>query len=424
MENKGFREFVDNTPNAYLGVFNVKNELIKKGYKELKEFNNWDNVYGKHFVIRNDSSIIAFNIPQYYKEAFNITISHIDSPSYSIKPNADIFKEGYLKLNTEPYGGMINYSWLDRPLSLAGRVILEKDNNFISKIVNIDRNLLVIPSQAIHINREVNEKNNLNQQVDMLPIISLNSDDNLDDILKKELQIDNIIDYDLYLYNRDKTQCCGYNNEFIMGPRLDDLACVYPSLMSFIDSTNEDSINIFCAFNNEEIGSLKYQAADSTFLKDIIDRISTVLNINLYKALSNTIMVSADNAHATHPNASNKKDPTNDVKLNNGIVIKRHTNYTTDGISSAVFKKACNSQTQDFACKSDMKCGSTLGGISISHVSIAAVDIGIPMLAMHSANELIGSKDVLTMYQGLLNYYNCYFNKTDEGYKVYTKNRH
>jgi len=427
--NKKFKKFVDATPNAYCCVEEIRNILLKKDYIELYENEKWEELEeGKnYFVIRNDSSLIAFqNKKNNIKSGFNIVSTHTDSPSFSIKNNPEIYNSGYLKLNIGGYGSMINYSWFDRPLSIAGRVILCRNGIYEKKIINIDKDLLVIPSQALHINREVNINNPINVQTDMLPIISLSSENKLSDIIVDNLSdsgvmFDKICDYDLYLYNRDKARVIGYENEFIMGPRLDDLACLFPGLLGFVDSKNDNSINVFCAFNNEEIGSLTKQGADSTFLFDVLTRISTANGMDLMCALDNSIVVSADNAHAVHPNASQKSDLTSNVTLNGGIVIKHHINYTTDALTSSLFKDVCNDVEvpyQDFTCRSDMRCGSTLGGISQRHVSIDSVDIGLAQLAMHSANETIGSKDIGYMYKALLEFYQTSFIKEKNKVKV------
>ena len=415
-----FLKFIDNTPNAYCCVDNMKKQLISNGFMELNEGERWDDLdsNGKYFVVRNDSSLIAFKmIDKNDGVGFNIITSHSDSPSFSIKPNADMYSNGYLKLNVSGYGGMINHSWLDRPLSIAGRVISFDNGVYKRHIVNFDKDLLIIPSQAIHIDREVNTKNELNHQVDMLPIMALNDTKKLNDLIKEQISEngsspEKICDYDLYLYNRDKAKFIGLNNEFILAPRLDDLASLYPALCSFIDADNNNSINVFCAFNNEEIGSLTQQGADSSFLIDVLTRISQASDIDLLSSLSNSFVVSADNAHAIHPNAPTKNDPTNKVHLNSGVVIKHHINYTTDALSSSLFKGVCDSADvlyQDFACKSDMRCGFTLGGVSLSHVSIDSVDIGLPQLAMHSANEMIGADDLSYMYEALNEFYRTTF---------------
>ena len=325
-----------------------------------------------------------------------------------------MFDGNYMKLNISGYGMMLNYTWFDRPLSLAGRVVTVKDGEYKKQLVNVDKDLLIIPSQAIHMNRDANEKISFNHQVDMLPLISLNNDKKLEDIIRENLSnfgkdVDKICDYDLNLYNRDSAKYVGLNDELILAPRLDDLASLFPAFTSFIESENTNSINVLCAFNNEEIGSLTLQGADSTFFIDTLTRIANASNIDLLVALNNTFVISADNAHAMHPNAASKNDPTNKVLLNNGLVIKHHINYSTDAVTSSLFKGICENAKvpyQDFACRSDMRCGATLGRISQSHVSVDSVDIGLPQLAMHSTNETIGSKDVLYMYKSLLEFYN------------------
>ena len=244
--------------------------------------------------------------------------------------------------------------------------------------------------------------------------------------LEEKTNIDKICDYDLFVYNRDKAKYVGLNNEFILAPRLDDLASVYSAAEAFINSANDDSINVFCAFDNEEIGSLSQQGADSTFLSDTLIRISNGADFDIYTALKNSFVVSADNAHASHPNAAAKTDPTNKILLNEGIVIKHHINYTTDALTSSLYKGICEKAEvpyQDFACRSDMKCGATLGGLSQRHVSIDSVDIGLPQLAMHSANETIGTKDVLYMYKSLLEFYNIEFIKEKDTIKLLSKRK-
>lgn len=427
---KGLMSFIDKTPNAYYCVENVKKILEKNGFKELKENESWEKVSngGKRFVVRNDSSIIAFDAGDFtsVEDGFNIVAVHGDSPAFTIKKNPDMFDGMYLKLNTNSYGGMINYTWFDRPLSLAGRVISKENGNLSKELINIDRDLLVIPSQAVHINREVNESAVFNRQNDMIPVMSLTNSKVLNEVIREELvknnvKIDKIYDYDLYVYNRDKAKQIGLNNDMIMAPRLDDLGSVYPALQAFIDSENKDTINVLAIFNNEEIGSLTQQGADSSFLKDVLSRIADAKTMDFNEALANSFMISADNAHASHPNAASKSDPTNKVELNKGVVIKHNTNYTTDGLSSAVFKMLCeeaNVPYQDFECRSDMRCGATLGGISNSHVSIDSVDIGLPQLAMHSANETMGSKDVMHMYDSLHEFYNSKIEKNNNKVKI------
>lgn len=417
---KELMNFIDQTPNAYFCVNNLKNILIQNGYEELYENEEWNNLKqnGKYFVIRNDSSIIAFKMcNQNPKGGFHIVSAHADSPMFTIKPNPEIFDNMYLKLNINGYGGMINYTWLDRPLSLAGRVVTLTNGIYETKLVNIPEDLLVIPSQAIHINREANTKLELNPQTDMLPVLSLSNEKNLETILREHLEsqgiyIDQICDYDLNLYTRDTAKIVGLNHEFILAPRLDDLSSVFPAVNAFMESDNQSSVPVFCVFNNEEIGSLSLQGANSPFLMNILSRISTAFHIPTMVALRNSIAISADNAHAVHPNAPLKSDPTNKILLNKGVVIKHHINYTTDALSSTLFKAICKKAKvpyQDFACRADMKCGSTLGKISQSQVDVHSLDIGLPQLAMHSAVETIGTNDILYLYQSLLAFYNTTF---------------
>lgn len=430
--DKRLMSFIDNTPNAYYCVHNLKTQLIENGFEELYENESWDELKGdgKYFVIRNDSSLIAFKMPFKPKNVgFNIVAAHNDSPGFSVKPNALMYDGNYMKLNIAGYGSMLNYTWLDRPLSIAGRVITLKNEIYEKRLVNIDKDLLIIPSQAIHINRNANENFSLNLQTDMLPVVSLSDDKSLDDIIfeyltKNNVSVDKICDYDLYLYNKDSARYVGLNDEMILAPRLDDLASLFPAFTSFVDSNNSSSINVFCAFNNEEIGSLTPHGADSTFLIDTLTRITKVFDIDLFTALSNTFVVSVDNAHAMHPNASQKSDPTNKVLLNNGVVVKHHIKYSTDALTSSLFKGICDHANvfyQDFTCRSDMVSGSTIGGINQRHVSVDSVDIGLPQLAMHSANETIGTNDVLYMYEALLSFYNSTIVKEQNKIKILYK---
>ena len=424
--SNGLMNFIDNTPNAYYCVENIKKQLLDNGFTELYENDSWDWLNpGNYFVTKNDSSIIAFKTTgNGSSKGFNIVGVHTDSPSFSIKHNPEMFDGYYLKFNTNSYGGMINYSWFDRPLSIAGRLILKNKDIYKKKLVNIDKDLLVIPSQAVHINRDVNNSASFNRQNDLLPVISLENG-NLTDMLGEYIDNNDLIcDYDLYLYNRDKAKLIGLKDEMILAPRTDDLACVYPSLLSFMDSDNPSAINVFCAFNNEEIGSLTEQGADSPFLINTLDRIAKMEGLDFYQTLGNSFIISADNAHAIHPNAPSKSDPTNIVRLNGGVVIKHHPNYTTDGISSTIFKEICavsGIKYQDFYCRSDMVCGSTIGGLTQSHVPVDAVDVGLPQLAMHSANETIGSKDVIDMYDALHNFYNCAIKRDKGNFKILYK---
>lgn len=428
---KELMEFINGTPTAYNCIENIKETLKYYGYQELYEHESWNlDSRAKCYVVRGDSSIIAFSVPSRVPSTgFNITAVHTDSPCFSIKKNPEIVKGNYEQLNIEGYGGMINHTWLDRPLSIAGRVICkDSEDRIFSKTININKDLLIIPSQAIHINREVNQKQSLNKQIDMIPVLSASNAknlhcDSLKTLILKEIKDSSLqlLDYDLYLYNRDQSKILGMENELLVAPRLDDLACLYPSFRSFVDSENKYATNVFCALNNEEIGNSTKQGANSNFLLDILTRIANNYSFDLFRILDTSFIISADNAHAIHPNAPGKSDPTNQVNLNQGIVIKHHSNYTTDGISSALFKEICKYSDipyQDFCCRSDMICGRTLGGISTSHVGINSIDIGLAQLAMHSATETMGSHDPEYLYGALREFYESRIEKEKNAIKL------
>ena len=314
-----------------------------------------------------------------------------------------------MKLNTEKYGGMILSTWLDRALSVAGRVAVrdEKTGKIMTKLVNIDKDLLVIPNVAIHMNREMNKGVEYNPQTDMLPLFADKTESkgrsSLQNMAAKAagVKAEDILGQDLFLYVRERGRLLGEYGEFVLSPKLDDLQCVYAAIKAFTESTSEDYINVCTIFDNEEVGSGTRQGADSTFLEDTLRRIAGGLSESEDRYLqwvADSFMISADNAHAVHPNHPEKADPTNRPYLNGGIVIKYHGSqkYTTDAVSAAYMKNLCRQAEvpyQTYANRSDILGGSTLGNISTAHVSVACVDIGLPQLAMHSAVETAGLKD-------------------------------
>lgn len=406
---KGLFNFVDNSPTAFQAVENIKEILNKEGYTELEEGKVW-NVQkgGKYYTTKNNSSIIAIHVGNELENyTFNMAASHLDSPSFKVKPKSMMKTDNtYVKLNTEAYGGAILSTWLDRPLSVAGRVMIKNGNIYEAKLVNIDKDLLMIPNVAPHMNRSINDGFKYNMQVDMLPLMTMNteSSDPLKDLLAQELNVEkeNILNYDLFLYNREKGRVWGMEDEFIASPRLDDLQCAYCSLMGFLKESNENSINICACFDNEEVGSRTRQGAASTFLFDVLKRINTGLGFDeerYYNAIAGSFMISADNAHAVHPNHPELADPTNRVYMNKGIVVKFNAaqSYTSDSLSSAIFMDLCDRAGvpyQVFTNRSDLRGGGTLGNISTSQVSVNTVDIGLPQLGMHSAYEVAGIKDI------------------------------
>ena len=400
--------FLDKSPNAFFAVHNMKQMLEDAGFTALKETERWKILPGgSYYVTRNDSALIAFKIPETSDiTGFQIMASHCDSPVFKIKPEAEITVENaYVKLNVEKYGGMLCAPWLDRPLSAAGRVIVRTESGIATRLVNIDRDLLIIPNLAIHMNREVNDGYKFNAQVDMLPLFCEAGEEKnrFVKLVAEEAGVgtEQILDMDLYLYSRMKGTFLGPDDEFIASGRLDDLQCAFASLKGILECTPETSVAVHCVLDNEEVGSGSKQGAAGTFLSDTIRRINLVLGgteEDLMCRMASSFMVSADNAHAVHPNHADKTDPTNRPVLNHGIVIKYSANqkYTTDAVSGAIFREICRKAGvpyQTFANRSDMIGGSTLGNISQSQLSLSTVDVGLPQLAMHSPFETAGTKD-------------------------------
>lgn len=405
-------DFIDKSYSCYHVVHNIRELLIEKGYEELLESQNWDiKVGGKYFVTRNASSLIAFSVPKREFCGFQIMASHSDSPTFKIKENAEISVQNqYVKLNVEKYGGMLMASWFDRPLSVAGKIVVETENGIQSRLVNVDRDLLLIPNLAIHMNRKVNDGYVYNAQNDMLPLYGGGEAKNtfLSVIAEAaNIEKEKIIDTDLFLYARTPGTIWGAKEEFISSPRLDDLQCAFSTLKGFLESENKNSVPVYCLFDNEEVGSTTKQGAASTFLRDTLTRMNMALGKTREEYLmeiSSSMMVSADNAHAVHPNHEGKADPTHHPYMNEGIVIKYHANqkYTTDSVSGALFKEICkraNVPYQIFFNRSDMQGGSTLGNISNTQVSLNTVDIGLPQLSMHSTYETAGVKDTYYLVQ-------------------------
>lgn len=420
--------FIEHSPSCFHAVEQLSHMLDQAGYQRLKECDGWTlEQGGKYYVTRNGSSIIAFHVGQQLDNYhFQITASHSDSPSYKVKEKAELKgKGGYLQLNTEGYGGMICSSWLDRPLSLAGRVLVRQGNVVETRLLNIDRDLLLIPNVAIHMNRDVNSGMKYNQQVDMLPLFSAGEcgENSYYELIAQELGVkpEDVVGCDLYLYPRVAPSLWGAKEEFISSPRLDDLQCAYTSMKALVDSHNPHGVNVCCCFDNEEVGSGTKQGALSTFLRDVLQRVHAALGHapeDYFRAVAKSFMVSCDNAHAVHPNHPEKTDGENCVYMNQGIVVKFSANqkYTTDGISAAIFMQLCKDAqvpVQTFANRSDMAGGSTLGNLSTQQVSLHTVDVGLPQLAMHSTYETAGVKDSAYMVQALTAFYNTDLDITD-----------
>lgn len=399
-------DFIEKSPTAFQAVDEMQKRLTENGFEVLSEKEYWKLIPGgKYLVTRNNSALIAFCIPEKESRVFHIMASHSDSPSFKIKENPEIkVDNSYVKLNVEKYGGMLMAPWFDRPLSVAGRVIIRRNGGLKEKLINIKRDLVMIPNLAIHMNREANNGVSYNPQKDLLPLFAVgNTDRTLLEIIAEQTGVkkEDIISHDLFLYNRMPGTIWGADKEFVSSARLDDLQCAFASMEGLLRAQNHESIAVHCVMDNEEVGSGTKQGAASTFLKDTLLRINMGLGRTYEEylmTLAGSFMVSADNAHALHPNYTDKTDPTNHPVLNRGIVIKFNANqkYCTDAVSAAIFKELCTKAGvpyQTFVNRSDIAGGSTLGNISNTQVPMNTVDIGLPQLAMHSPYETAGVKD-------------------------------
>ena len=419
-------DFIYESPTQFNAVAVSAETLEKNGFEKLNPKENWKLEVGKkYYTTKNSSALVAFKInsDEIEKEGFRIIGSHTDSPGFRIKPNTEMESCGaYLKLNTEGYGGMILSTWLDRPLAMAGRVFLRGENPFkpVERIVNINKPVCIIPNLAIHMNRSINDGYKYNKQTDMLPLVGLineqlEKDNYMIKLLASELnvEIEEIIDFDIFLYEYEKGCFTGANEEFISTGRLDNLSMYYSSVEALLDSDSKSGISIAVGFDNEEVGSSTKQGADSNMLLNILERICISLGRDrqqFFEAIENSFIISSDLAHAVHPNVNGMADPTNRPVMGKGPVIKVHAGqaYTSDGYSISVYKEICREcgvEYQEFVNKSDQRGGSTIGPISSTHIDIPSVDIGAPILSMHSIRELGCSEDFYNTYKTFVKFY-------------------
>ena len=406
------KNFLDGAHSVYHAVAGLVWMLEAAGYSRLSEGEDWELVPGgSYFLTRGGSSVIAFRVPTEVPCGFLISASHADRPTFKLKENGEL-KGKYTRLSTEKYGGMLMSTWLDRPLSVAGRVLVETEDGIQSRLVDIDRDLLLIPSVAIHMNRKANEGQAWNPAVDTLPLMGGAETAGRLEQLLEEAAGSKILGHDLYLYPRQDASVWGVDGEYLSAAALDDLACVWCCTQGFLNSGENRQIPVLCVFDAEEVGSASVQGADSRLLEDVLARICESLGQDARQMQSRTFMVSADNGHAIHPNHPEYADPNNAPVVNGGPVLKFNSNlrYTTDGASGAVFRKLCrdrNIPLQTFYNRADLPGGSTLGCVSLSHVSVPSVDIGLPQLAMHSCYETAGVKDVLYLLDAMQAYYSA-----------------
>ena len=404
------KNYLDTAHSVYHAVEALTEELEKQGYTKLYEQKDWALIPGgKYYLTRGGAAVMAFRVPNGNPNGFLMSASHADRPTFKVKENAELVG-AYTKLAVERYGGMLIAPWLDRPLSVAGRVMVETENGVESRLVDIDRDLLMIPNVAIHMNRAANDGYKWNPAVDTLPLLGGKDAKGKFQALLEETAGGKILGHDLFLYVRQKSVVWGMDNEFISSPALDDLECAWGCTQGFLNAQGSENIPVLCVFDSEEVGSASVQGAASDLLENLLDRICTALKLDLKRMLANSFMVSADNAHALHPNHPELADPTNAPVVNGGIVLKFNANqrYTTDGITAAIFRKVCQKvdvPVQTYCNRADIPGGSTLGNISLAHVSIPTVDIGLPQLAMHSCYETAGVKDACYLKEAMTAYY-------------------
>ena len=418
-------EFINKSKTAFQAAYEVKDILDKNGFTELKESNSWNlKKGGKYYVIKNNSAVIGFEVGngEIEEDGFRLIGAHTDSPGFRIKPQAEMETEGtYVKLNTEVYGGPILSTWFDRPLSIAGRVTL-KSNNVLKpevRLIDMEKPVLIIPNLAIHMNRSINEGFNINRQKDTLPLLgtveelSKCFDENVKESLEKDgfllnmiadtlnVAVEDIFDFDLFLYECAEGAFVGLNKELISAGRLDDLWMVFAGLKALTESKQIKSTKVLVALDNEEIGSLTQQGANSNILENILERITLGLGKNreeFRRAVSCSVMISSDLAHAVHPNNPEKCDPTNRPVLGGGPVLKIAAggSYSSDSYAGSIFKAVCNKAEvpfQTFVNRSDMRGGTTIGPITAGKLNIPVIDMGAPLLSMHSIRELASVKD-------------------------------
>ena len=405
-----FKSYLDKAHSQYHAIDLLKKQLEESGYTAICEGANWKlEKGGKYYLTRGGSAIIAFRIPEETPMGFMMSASHCDRPTFKLKENGEL-TGAYTRLSTEKYGGMIIAPWLDRPLSVAGRVLVEGEGKVESRLVDIDKDLLLIPNVAIHMNRKANEGYAWNVAVDTLPLIGGKEAAGKLSAMLEQQAGGKILGHDLYLYVRQNAAVWGADEEYLSGQALDDLQCAWCCTQGFLQAKESKALPVLCIFDSEEVGSCSMQGAASNLLEMTLERISAACGYDLAGMLANSFMVSADNAHALHPNHPELSDSKNAPVMNEGVVLKFNSNmrYTTDGVSAAIFRSVCQKAgvpVQTYYNRADLPGGSTLGNISLAHVSVLSADIGIAQLAMHSCYETSGTKDIAYLVQAMESFY-------------------
>ena len=419
-EIKALQNFLDNSHSSYHAVANLAAQLTEAGYTRLTEKEAWELIPGgKYFLVRGGTAIIAFRIPEGEPTGFMMSASHSDRPTFKVKENFESVG-AYTKMLVERYGGMLISTWLDRPLSIAGRVVVETEKGVQVKLVDIDRDLLMIPNVAIHMNRNANDGYKWNPATDTLPLMgSKEAKGKLNEILE-EAAGGKILGHDMYLYIRQKSSIWGLNEEYISSAALDDLECAWACTQGFLAAPETSAIPVLCVFDNEEVGSSSAAGAAGDLLESVLVRICEARELDIFRLLANSFMVSADNGHALHPNHPELADAANAPILGGGVVIKFNASqrYCTDGFSAAVFRRICGKAevpTQTYCNRADIAGGSTLGNISLHHVSVPTIDIGVAQLAMHSCFETGSVADAVHLKNALAAFYGSVLADDGEG---------
>ncbi len=403
-------KFLDASPSVYHAAAYLAQTLESAGYEKLHEQDAWNLAPGgKYYIVRGGTAVMAFRVPQGEPKGFMLSASHSDRPCFKLKENAEL-KGNYTRLATEKYGGMLMGTWLDRPLSIAGRVMVDNGEKIESKLIDLDRDLLMMPNVAIHMNRAANDGYKWNPTCDTVPLAGGKDAAGKLALLLEEAAGGKILGHDLYLYIRQKASIWGLEEEYISSAALDDLACAWGCTQGFLNARDSESIPVLCVFDSEEVGSASNQGADSDLLNNLLSRICHALKLSKKQLLARSFLISADNAHAIHPNHPEFADPNNAPVVNQGLVLKFNANqrYTTDGVSAALFRKVCQKArvpVQTYCNRADLPGGSTLGNIAATHVSVPSADIGLPQLAMHSCYETAGVQDAIYLEEAMTVYY-------------------
>ena len=416
-------DFLKASRSVYHAVDYLANTLKNAGYTRLMEHENWNLVPGgKYYLTRGGSAVAAFRIPEGAPKGFLMSASHSDRPGFKVKENFDL-SGAYTRMAVERYGGMLIGPWLDRPLSIAGRVTVETESGVETKLLDIAKDLLLIPNVAIHMNRQINDGYKWNPAVDTLPLIGgKGAKDKLPALLEKEAG-GKILGHDLYLYIRQQASVWGVDDEYISSAALDDLECAWGCTQGFLNAGDSESIPVLCVFDSEEVGSCSVQGAASTLLEDVLGRVCEAHGLNLGRMLAQSFMVSADNAHAKHPNHPEFADAANAPVMGGGVVLKFNANlsYCTDGVSAGIFRKVCakaDVPVQTYCNRADVPGGSTLGRISLAHVSVPTADIGLAQLAMHSCYETASVSDAIALEKAMAAFYGSTLEATENGFAL------